>query len=998
MSKQTDKNDIELAKQCLEEAESLFTQAKYEESMKLSKQASALYKKWSLWKDWVAVGNDIAKTYCYIGKYKEAVKYMQDVLKMSGIHFGERHPITLNCLNSMGLCHDMIRNSEEALIFFQKALEIWKIDFETHPQMALVNNNIAGIYSDLEDFDLSVLHYQEALRIHQKYHENEDEFVASVLGNMGMCLGRKGETELGIENCKKSLDIKRKIYPPEHPTVASAHHYLARTYLTKADFANALPHYEEAMRIKKAILGGRHPDVLLSIEGIGLCLLETGEYDQAIVCFQEVLEISKEHFGNQNPELARSFLNIGRCYAFKENYDLSLEHLQQGLILLSPHFSDTNFYRNPVISKTHNYQKTNIFRYLFETKVDVFSRKYREQTQNLKDLQASLETAIVIAEFIAYQRQSHKMEGSKHVLMKDVAELYDFAIERGVEISELYENLPVTPQYPEFTHIPYTSEEIKALTFDFSEQCKAVLLFSNLKDNEAKTTAKIPDKLLDTEKNLVKKLSELENRMNIEESKGEKKNEGLFSTIQKEYLQQRQVYDQLIAKFEKDYPEYYQLKYSITTATVQDLQLYLSTQTTPNGKKRPNNSAILSYHIAEEQIYIFAITSNEYKIVKVSKPRDFSKNIEKLQNSIQLGHIENFIKCSTQLFESLLRPVWSFLQSANKLIIIPHGELYYLPFDVLLNQHQITDVNNFEKLSYLIRDFDISYHYSATLLLHSHKRQQQTNQQIDSFFGFAPIQFGGEKDSQKREGYVVKSSSGKQEHHRRRILKSSGNDQAALQDLEETEVEVKEVYQLFEKEGKEAIALFYDQANKQNLQEYIGDYKYVLISTHGFLQEMGKSTLSGIHLAPSNSTVSKTSIKSPLSIEASTEHPSSIHKASTASIESDNFILHTSETYHLNLNADLVVLSSCESGVGELKVGEGMMALNRGFLYAGASNIVYSLFKVPQDSTSRLTQALFQYILKGGSYAQALRKAKLELIADEMMEPMDWAGFALVGG
>lgn len=167
----------------------------------------------------------------------------------------------------------------------------------------------------------------------------------------------------------------------------------------------------------------------MSIEGVGLCLLKTGKYDQAIAYFQEVLEVSRNLFGDQNPELARSFLNIGRCYAFKENYDTALDYLQQGLILLNPNFSDSNVYQNPVISKTYNYQKINIFQYLFETKVDVFSRKYREQTKNPKDLQGSLETAIVIAEFIAYQRQNHKMEGSKHVLIKNAANLYDFSIE-----------------------------------------------------------------------------------------------------------------------------------------------------------------------------------------------------------------------------------------------------------------------------------------------------------------------------------------------------------------------------------------------------------------------------------------------------------------------------------------------------------------------------------------------------------------------------------------
>ncbi|MGB1242174.1 MAG: CHAT domain-containing protein [Chitinophagales bacterium] len=969
------KIDIELAEHYFEESKTLFTQAKYKEAMKLSKQASVLYEKWEIWKGWVAVGNNIAKIYCDTGKFKQAITYMQGVLKTSEMHFGVRHSITLNCLNSMGICHDIIRESEEALVFFQKALSIWKADFEIHPQMALLNNNIAGIYSDFEDFGLSVLHYQEALRIHQKYHKNEDGFVASVLGNLGMCLGQKGEYELGIAHCKKSLDIKMKIYPPKHPTIASAHHYLARTYIANEDFLNALPHYQKSISIKKIFLGKRHPEMLLSIEGVSVCLMKTGEYDRAIAYFQEVLEISKEHFGDQNPELARSFLNIGRCYGYKEEYNLALEYLQKGVILLSPNFSDSNFYQNPVISKTYNYQKTPIFRSLFETKVDVLSKKYREQTKNPKDLQASLETAIVIAEFIGYQRQSYKMEGSKHVLMQNVAELYDFTIETILEVLALYETLPNVPKHPEFTHIPYSSKGVKELVFDFSEECKAVLLLSNLKDNEAKTTANIPYKLLERETVLVKKLSELDNRMNIEEAKGDEKNKEMFSVIQKEYFEQRQVYDELIARFEKEYPEYYQLKYSVRTATVQDLQNYL--QLSNQVIQKINHSAILSYHISNDKIYIFVITSNGYQIASKPKPENFSNSIDELQNAIEVGHIEYFVESATLLFDLLLRPVWSSVQSVSKLIIIPHGELYYISFDVLLNQHQITDVESFEKLPYLIKDFDISYHYSATLLLHSHQKQQQTGKQADSFFGLAPIQFGEEATHAPKEGYVVKSN-GKQDGEKRRILKSSGNETAALVDLEETEVEVKEVYQLFEEQGKEAIALFYDQANKKNLQEHIGAYKYVLISTHGFLQESDKNTLSGIHLAPQN-------------LEG-------IQQLNNETITQNDFILHTSETYHLNLNADLVVLSSCESGVGELKVGEGMMALNRGFLYAGASNIVYSLFKVRQDSTSQLTQALFRYILEGKSYAQALRKAKLELIENGMMEPMDWAGFALVGG
>ncbi|MFK7904442.1 MAG: CHAT domain-containing protein, partial [Chitinophagales bacterium] len=535
---------------------------------------------------------------------------------------------------------------------------------------------------------------------------------------------------------------------------------------------------------------------------------------------------------------------------------------------------------------------------------------------------------------------------------------------------------------------------------------------------------------LEKEQELKIELSYLEKNIVTQNSKGAAKDETLLTTFQRQYFKQKQQYYALIKQFEKDYPEYYQLKYSVSTASVQDLQNYLSkmsqkvsdtlfydkklgfdmlkskietlevSDTSPSKRNSTstikqsrdfgtssNNSAILSYHITDEEIYIFVITSDNHQIAVVQKPEGFSDSLEELQVAIEVGYLNNFVEYATQLFDLLLRPVWNHLQGVTKLIIIPHGELYYIPFDVLLNQHQITDTKNFQNLPYLIKDFDISYHYSATLLLHSHQRALQTGEQIDSFFGLAPVHFGGEEGSEKKEGYVVKSG-GKQSKRSRRILKSSGNVQEALQDLEETEAEVKEVYQLFEQEGKEAIALFYDQANKQNLQEHIGGYKYVLISTHGFLQETGKNTFSGIHLAPMRGN------ESGIRAAASTEHPSGIHKASIAD---NDFLLHTSETYHLNLNADLVVLSSCESGVGELKVGEGMMALNRGFLYAGASNIIYSLFKVPEDSTSQLTQALFRDILEGENYASALRRAKLDLINDGAMEPMDWAGFALVG-
>ncbi len=111
----------------------------------------------------------------------------------------------------------------------------------------------------------------------------------------------------------------------------------------------------------------------------------------------------------------------------------------------------------------------------------------------------------------------------------------------------------------------------------------------------------------------------------------------------------------------------------------------------------------------------------------------------------------------------------------------------------------------------------------------------------------------------------------------------------------------------------------------------------------------------------------------------------------------NNYLLYTSDTYHLDLKADLVVLSSCSSGIGKMQKGEGMMAINRGFLYGGASNIIFTQFDIPDQSSSLLVKSLFANILEGASYTKALRKAKLELLRKEGSSVQDWAGYLLIG-
>ena len=135
-----------------------------------------------------------------------------------------------------------------------------------------------------------------------------------------------------------------------------------------------------------------------------------------------------------------------------------------------PNLQNKNCYYNPA---HFNSTRARELQEILEEKTNTFLLRYKEQNQNTKDLQAALATIITATEFVAYLRQSHKMEGSKHTLAEKTTNLYDVAIEISLEVLQVYEQLSEIPQYEEFAHLPYTIDGTKAKAFDFSEQCKA---------------------------------------------------------------------------------------------------------------------------------------------------------------------------------------------------------------------------------------------------------------------------------------------------------------------------------------------------------------------------------------------------------------------------------------------------------------------------------------------------------------------------------------------
>jgi CHAT domain-containing protein len=159
-----------------------------------------------------------------------------------------------------------------------------------------------------------------------------------------------------------------------------------------------------------------------------------------------------------------------------------------------------------------------------------------------------------------------------------------------------------------------------------------------------------------------------------------------------------------------------------------------------------------------------------------------------------------------------------------------------------------------------------------------------------------------------------------------------------------------------------------EQATVAKFKEIAGNYKILHIATHGIV-----------------------------------DNQNPVHSRllfSPVTMQTDGADLQYNDLFNLQLNADLAVLSACNTGYGRNSEGEGIIALSRGFLYSGVPSLVISLWKVEDESTAAIMKSFYKYLKDGFSKDESLRKAKLDYLkkSDKLSaSPYYWSGFVNIG-
>ena len=533
--------------------------------------------------------------------------------------------------------------------------------------------------------------------------------------------------------------------------------------------------------------------------------------------------------------------------------------------------------------------------------------------------------------------------------------------------------------------------------FGYAERSRARGMAELLAERDVDASAQAPAGLLAEDRQLKQRLGRSYNNL-LEARSRPPRNDEQIACLEAEQDQLEREIEALEARIRRECPEYADLEYPQPLGLEELQQQVLGP-----------DDVLLEYFVGEENSYLWAVRRDrfEFRVLDLTSAEldeqvrgKFRPRLDKPGLGIDPSQQ---IAAARWLYERLVQPVEAFLQGAGRVLISPDGPLHYLPFEALVcGERPASNGSPFHGCIFLGERYVISYIPSATVLKNLRDALARRGDPAgNDLIGFGDPDFeAGPADDRAAGPQLVR------DYAERRGM--------TLERIPDTGTEVREIFALFagdtgqEPDQGEAAAaattkdakreMVYvasskpapdqpsqpilkadrsrgylrDQASEQRARTESGDHRYVHFATHGLLDDENP-LYSGIAFSPT---------------------------AAARDPEGD-WLLQTYEIFSIKLNADLVTLSACKTGLGKLTKGEGLVGMTRAFMYAGTPSVLVSLWSVADKATARFMVDFYRRIRSGQDKATALAETKRQMMADpqhpEYRDPFYWAAFVLQG-
>jgi len=852
--------------------------------------------------------------YQKLGEYKKALRLYIQAKDITETLLGNAHPAFATSLNNLARLHHDMGNYEKALPLFIQAKNIREQTLGTiNPVFASSLNNLAGLHRDMGN-------YERALPLYTQTKDIVEKTLGTNHPNYAISLNNLADLYQHMENYKKALslyiqakNIREKKLGANHPHFAQTLSNLARVYQDMNNYEKALPLFIQAKTIEEKVLGKMHPSYATSLQNLAGIHEDIGNYENALPLYLQAKNIQKKMLGTAHPLFAGTLNNLARLYTKIGMYKEAWETL--GLSMNSLSGLDLN----------HNFDK----KWLEE-----FKNASYASNEHLRQLLFALRHVYLLLK----KDDSVTNTDAKQVIVADLATaLLAKARNQVLNEQDKLRMLSLSNNWLLLSLEGLVPEKDRNKAFKLADQNKSVLLLQATKSEKIYRLGNLSDSLAQKNTELTKKQSALKAKLYENRPKPEKDS---LRSLLNEVNQELAAFAKML---KENYPKYHQLKHQEIATKVDGIQDLLDEQT-----------ALIEYVIGDSVIHIFAVTKEQVQWGKSFVATSLIKaRIQKMHKALSDYKlvVKNtelaYQKYTTQahwFYQKLLAPVLEGQSTIKDLIIVTDGELGHLPFEAFLVEQAPQGTTVYNKLHYLINDYNISYNYSASLW--KENKEAPNPQNNGKLFALA-ANYNIQLDSSKSDLRLP-------------------TDQWLREALKPLPAARKEVEVL--QERYQGFFAFDSLASERIVKSEASDYAVLHFAVHGILDK-DRPVLSSLALSEDGD-----------------------------STESNFWQAH--EISKMPLSANLVVLSACETGYGKFEKGNGIASLARAFMYAGAPSLIVSLWQVNDAATSVIMQNIYQNIAEGQPIHQALRQAKLDYIQKAKgvtAHPAFWSPFIQIG-
>ncbi|MEM7244606.1 MAG: tetratricopeptide repeat protein, partial [Acidobacteriota bacterium] len=279
-------------------------------------------------------------------EYESARQYFERALATREKVLGPEHPNTADSLNNIGALAWSQRDYDTAWRYFERALAIReKALGPEHPHTAASLQNLGAIARDKADHEAARQYFARTLTIRQKVLGPEHPKTAMSLNNLGTVSLDQGDHEAAQRYHERALAIQEETLGSEHPDTALSLNNLGVVALEQGNHEAARRYYERALAFYRDNLGPDHPDTASSLNNLGVVALNQGDRDAARHFFEHALEIREKTLGLEHPHTASSFTNLGSVVREQEDYAMAQHYFGRALTiyerLLGPEHPNT---------------------------------------------------------------------------------------------------------------------------------------------------------------------------------------------------------------------------------------------------------------------------------------------------------------------------------------------------------------------------------------------------------------------------------------------------------------------------------------------------------------------------------------------------------------------------------------------------------------------------------------------------------------------------------